>query len=204
MCLWESKLKTAKSKFFQSQKCLGDVIFSCFLFCIVIKPLHFLLVADSCFSTNMASKWWHHSCACCLAYHRHSKFVSQKFWCWNSLCWGRYEHFVFLSPATALTFLGSTALRKDPWRFWLHCHDCNCALMPNVLMFQNSPCWWSCEHCNNNNYFVFLLAATARFDSTIVDNMVIMWHVVSWNELPFYGQISVRLAVNMRYWLPKE
>jgi len=40
---------------------------------------------------------------------------------WNSSWWWSYE-----CPAS--TFIGSTALRKGPWRFWLHCHDCHCAL----------------------------------------------------------------------------
>jgi len=35
--------------------------------------------------------------------------------------------FVFLSAAIAWalawTFIGSTALSKGPWRFWLHCHE---------------------------------------------------------------------------------
>ena len=45
----------------------------------------------------------------------------------------------------ASTFLGSTALRKGPRRFWPHCWDPLHALM---LMCQNSPQWRSCENCN--------------------------------------------------------
>jgi len=36
----------------------------------------------------------------------------------------RSKCFVFPSAQVpALIFVGSTALRKGPWRFWLHCHD---------------------------------------------------------------------------------
>jgi len=33
-----------------------------------------------------------------------------------------------IAQTSASTFVGSTALRKGPWRFWLHCHDCCHAL----------------------------------------------------------------------------
>ena len=34
-----------------------------------------------------------------------------------------------LLECPTLTIIGSTALRKGPQRFWLHCHDCQCTLM---------------------------------------------------------------------------
>ena len=71
------------------------------------------------------------------------------FWCWNSACAGVMSAFVFLSAAIpwvlTLTFIGSIALSKGPWRFWLHCHEYSHALM---LGCWNSPWWQSCEHCN--------------------------------------------------------
>ena len=71
------------------------------------------------------------------------------FWCWNSACAGVMSAFVFLSAAIpwvlTLTFIGSIALSKGPWRFWLHYHEYSHALM---LGCWNSPWWQSCEHCN--------------------------------------------------------
>jgi len=62
-------------------------------------------------------------------------------WCSSAL--------VFSSAAIAQvptpTFIGRTALKKIPWRFWLHCHDYDCSKM---LTCWNSPWWWSYECCN--------------------------------------------------------
>jgi len=69
------------------------------------------------------------------------------FWCWNSPWWWRYKHFVFPSTtiahahAWAFIDIGSTALRRVPQKFWLHCHDCCHVLM---LMCWSSPWWQSC------------------------------------------------------------
>ena len=58
--------------------------------------------------------------------------------------------FVFQSTAIAwapiLTYIGSTALRKGPRGFWVHCRDYCCAV---TLMYCNSPWWLSCECCNS-------------------------------------------------------
>ena len=70
-----------------------------------------------------------------------------------------------------LPFVCSIALRKDPRRFWLHCHDYRHALK---LMSQNSPWWWSCEWCNNflSSFWPPLLASLLDTNS-----MDVMFHL---------------------------
>ena len=76
--------------------------------------------------------------------------LTVQFWCWNSpWCW-RYKRFclavVTIAGSLSPTSGGSTVLRKGIRRFWPHGRD-RCRSL--TLTCQNSPCWLSCECCNN-------------------------------------------------------
>ena len=63
---------------------------------------------------------------------------------------------VIIAWALTSTFVGSTALRKGPQSFWLHCHEYCCAPM---IRCQNSPWWRRHEHCSNllSSYWLLFL-----------------------------------------------
>ena len=79
-----------------------------------------------------------------------------------------------LLKLSTLTFIRNTAVRKGPWRFWLHCHDYHCTPMlrywnSSTLTCQTSPWWQSCEWCNN-----FCLPSGCHC-SLDLNSMVIRW-----------------------------
>jgi len=72
------------------------------------------------------------------------------------MCWPKHTHLgagvlwsfhrlPLLKCSLRLSLAVATALKKVPWRFWLHCHDYCRAV---TLTCRNSPWWWSYECCN--------------------------------------------------------